>query len=228
MVAKQIKSRKRVVDHGEVFTSGCEVNAMLDLVKQETERIDSRFLEPACGDGNFLTEILCRKLSVVKKKYRKSPIDYEKNAVLAATSIYGVDILYDNVEACRKRMFNIWNKEYTAVCKTEANDDCREAVKFIFKRNILCGDALSMKTLVGEPIVFSEWAFITGFNLQRSDYRLDKLLEGDGKAKDLFSVEQEKRAPSQQSLFDTGEKLDDEGQFVQKYITHYRSVNRYE
>ena len=101
MAAKQIKSKQRVADHGEVFTAEREVKAMCDLVKQETERIDSRFLEPACGDGNFLAEILSRKMAIVKKKYKKSPLDYEKNAVLAATSIYGVDILIDNVIACR-------------------------------------------------------------------------------------------------------------------------------
>lgn len=105
----QIKSKNRVRKHGEVFTAEREVKAMCDLVKDETERIDSRFLEPACGDGNFLAEILTRKLAVVRKKYGKSPLDYEKNAVLAASSIYGVDILHDNVDACRKRMFEIWN-----------------------------------------------------------------------------------------------------------------------
>lgn len=76
---KQIKSKKRVADHGEVFTAEREVNAMLDLVKQETERVDSRFLEPACGDGNFLAEILRRKLKEVRRKYKRSPFDYEKN-----------------------------------------------------------------------------------------------------------------------------------------------------
>ena len=101
----QTKSKERVRDHGEVFTAEREVKAMCDLVKDETERIDSRFLEPACGDGNFLAEILTRKLVVVRKKYGKSPLDYEKNAVLAASSIYGVDILQDNVIACRERMF---------------------------------------------------------------------------------------------------------------------------
>ena len=116
-MSDQVKSKQRVTDHGEVFTAEREVNAMLDLVKQETERIDSRFLEPACGDGNFLAEILRRKLAVVKRKYKKSPIDYEKNAVLAATSIYGVDILQDNVDACRQRMFEIWDKEYQTVLK---------------------------------------------------------------------------------------------------------------
>ena len=108
----QVKSKQRVADHGEVFTAEREVNAMLDLVKNETERIDSRFLEPACGDGNFLAEILRRKLAVVKRKYTKSPADYAKNAILAVSSMYGVDILQDNVEACRKRLFSMWDKEY--------------------------------------------------------------------------------------------------------------------
>jgi hypothetical protein len=112
---------------------------MCDLVKDETERIDSRFLEPACGDGNFLAEILTRKLEIVKRKYKKSSLDYEKNAVLAASSIYGVDILIDNVIACRERMFKIWDKEYKSVCKKDCNDMTRDAVRFILKRNIVCG-----------------------------------------------------------------------------------------
>ena len=98
---KQIKSKQRVADHGEIFTNEREVNAMLDLVKQETERIESRFLEPACGEGAFLKEILRRKLEVVKNRYKKSPYDYERYAVLALTSIYGVDIM--NPMPCQKR-----------------------------------------------------------------------------------------------------------------------------
>ena len=112
---KQIKSKKRVADHGEVFTAEREVNAMLDLVQQETERIDSRFLEPACGDGNFLAEILRRKLAVVRRKYQKSPYDYERNAILAISSIYGVDLMTDNVEICRDRLFDIWDKACVGV-----------------------------------------------------------------------------------------------------------------
>ena len=181
----QTKSKERVREHGEVFTAEREVKAMCDLVKDETERIDSRFLEPACGDGNFLAEILTRKLAVVRKKYGKSPLDYEKNAVLAASSIYGVDILQDNVIACRARMFDIWNREYTAVCKKECDDQTREAVRFILSRNIVCGNALTLKCVDGngndtnEPIIFSEWAFITGSMLQRSDYTFAELLEED-------------------------------------------------
>lgn len=231
---RQVKSKQRVTNHGEVFTAEREVNAMLDLVKQETERIDSRFLEPACGDGNFLAEILRRKLAIVKKKYRKSPIDYEKYAVLAATSIYGVDLLQDNVDACRARMFAIWDKEYTAVLKKEVNEDCREAVRFILSRNIVCGNALTLKKVdtdgndTDEPIVFSEWAFVTGYNLQRSDYTFDKLLAGDEEGRDLFGNERQTNAaqPAQQSLFDNSKKQkpNDEGEFLKKYISHYRKV----
>lgn len=211
---KQTKSKERVRDYGEVFTNEREVKAMCDLVKDETERIDSRFLEPACGDGNFLAEILKRKLAVVKAKYKKSPLDYERNAVLAATSIYGVDIMADNVEACRNRMFEIWNKEYTAVCKKDANDQTRNAVQFIFQKNIVCGNALTLKKVdkdgneLKEPIVFSEWAFITGSNLQRKDYTFDELLNSDKKQLTI--------------------KEDDEGTFLRQYITHYRRVQDYE
>ena len=215
---KQIKSKKRVADHGEVFTAEREVNAMLDLVKQETERVDSRFLEPACGDGNFLVEILRRKLKEVRRKYRRSPFDYEKNAVLAISSIYGVDLMLDNVEACRQRLFAIWDKEYKAVCKKEVNDETREAVRFILGRNIVCGNALTLMqvdetgTDTCEPIVFSEWSFITGSMMQRKDYTFEELLRG-------------KQEPSEEQItMDMVAEPDPEGKFRAQYITHYRRV----
>src|SRR3989339_787701 len=106
---RQVVSRERVADHGEVYTATREVNAMLDLVKSETERIESRFLEPACGTGNFLAEILERKLRVVGESYGKSQFDFERYGILAVSSIYGIDILLDNVQECRKRLFNIFD-----------------------------------------------------------------------------------------------------------------------
>ena len=105
----QAISKKRVADHGEVLTGTREVNAMLDLVKQETERIDSRFLEPACGNGNFLAPILERKLAAVEKRYGKSQLDFERYAVLAVSSVYGIDILSDNVSQCRERLFGVFD-----------------------------------------------------------------------------------------------------------------------
>lgn len=184
---KQVKSKQRVADHGEVYTAEREVNAMLDLVKQETERIDSRFLEPACGDGNFLAEILRRKLAVVKSRYRRNVLDYERYAVVAASSIYGVELLQDNVEECRARMFAIWDKEYTAHCKEETGDDCRDAVRFIFQRNILCGNALTLLDMNDQPIVFSEWSLVTGSLMKRRDFELNQLMEGTKAVKDANS-----------------------------------------
>lgn len=174
----QVKSRQRVADHGEVLTGEREVKAMLDLVKQETERIDSRFLEPACGTGNFLAEILRRKLRVVEARYAKSQIEYERYAILAVSSIYGIDILEDNVQECRHRLFEIFDAEYHQLFKKAAKEQCRAAVKYILSRNIIHGDALTLQT-VGEnpqPIIFSEWSLVNGSLINRRDFAFHELI----------------------------------------------------
>ena len=236
----QVKSRQRVADHGEVFTADREVNAMLDLVKQETERVDSRFLEPACGDGNFVAEILRRKLEAAKKraippkKKKPLPMEYEKQSVIAVASIYGVDLLIDNVQACRERLYEIWDEEYKTICKKEVNDDCRAAVKFILSRNIVCGNALSLKVVddegndTDEPIVFSEWAFIMGDKMQRKDFRFDKLLAGDYEPGAEKKKKKKKETEGQMSLFsDQEEKPSDEGEFLKSYVADYRRIQEY-
>lgn len=192
-MASQIVSKQRVTDHGEVLTAHREVSAMLDLVKSETERIESRFLEPACGDGNFLAEILERKLRVVTSRYGKSQLDYERKAVLAVSSIYGIDILEDNVGKCRARLLAIFDRHYTALFKSSAREECRDAVRYILEHNIIHGDALSLKTVgpVQHPIIFSEWS--APFNnslLKRRDYTFSELLQrGDGRQQNLFVAE---------------------------------------
>lgn len=174
----QVISKQRVTDHGEVLTGKREVDAMLDLVKQETERIDSRFLEPACGNGNFLAVVLERKLSVVERRYGKSQLEYERYAVLAVSSIYGIDILEDNVAECRQRLLEIFNRVYTARFKASAKDECSDSVKYILERNIVHGDALSLKTFDGkDPIVFSEWSPINGSMIKRRDFIFADLIE---------------------------------------------------
>ena len=175
-MTKQIKSKNRVSYHGEVFTNEQEVNAMLDLVKDETDRIESRFLEPACGNGNFLAEILRRKLVRVKRQYTRNNLEYTKNSFLALTSIYGIDILEDNVEECRERLFKIWDKDYLTQCKEDILDEVRTAAKYILGKNILCGDALTLLKNDGTPIVFAQWDFITGNKIKRRDYTLDALM----------------------------------------------------
>ena len=190
MTEKQVISKKRVADHGEVLTGKREVNAMLDLVKQETQRIDSRFLEPACGNGNFLTEILERKLRVVEGRYGRSSLEYERNAVLAVSSIYGIDIQGDNVQQCRHRLFGVFEWNYTRFFKNRAKNRCREAVRYILGRNIIWGDALTLKTVGKSPeyIVFSEWSPVNGSMLKRRDFTFHGLLDHEGmKALPLFS-----------------------------------------
>lgn len=177
-INKQVNSRQRVVDHGEVFTAQREVNAMLDLVKQETERIDSRFLEPACGNGNFLAEVLNRKLAVVNNRYNKSQAEWERNALLSVGSIYGVDILEDNAEECRERLYAIFSKIYIKQFGTNCKIELLKSIKFILSKNIIWGDALDFTNPVTKkPIVFSEWSFVTGNLLKRTDYIFRFLVE---------------------------------------------------
>jgi len=174
----QVTSKQRVADHGEVFTAEREVNAMLDLVKHETERIDSRFLEPACGNGNFLAEILRRKLAVVEERYLKNQTEFERYAVLAVSSIYGVDILEDNTVECRERLFKIFDEKYTQIYKEKCKEECRNSVRFLLKRNILWGDALDFTNpATKEAIVFSEWSAFNGSMIKRRDYVFRFLVE---------------------------------------------------
>ncbi|MEI8193950.1 MAG: DNA methyltransferase [Flavobacteriia bacterium] len=174
----QVKSKKRVTDHGEVFTNEREVIAMLDLVKQETERIESRFLEPACGNGNFLAEVLRRKLKVVNDRYSKNQIEWECYATITVSSIYGVDILEDNAEECRERLFKIFEETYKSLFKEKIKNECRRSIKYLLNRNILWGDALDFTNpQTKKPIVFSEWSAVNGSMLKRRDYVFKFLVE---------------------------------------------------
>lgn len=166
-----VKSKKRVVDHGEVFTPPWMVDAMLDLVKAESERIDARFLEPACGSGNFIAQILRRKLAAVELKYGKSDFERRHYALLALMCIYGIELLADNVAECRESALEIF-VEYT---QANNDDDLHMAATHVLKANILHGDALTMRTRDGQPIAFAEWGYLGKGKFQRRDFRLDVL-----------------------------------------------------
>lgn len=172
----QIKSKERVANHGEVFTSEKEVNAMLDLVKQETERIDARFLEPACGHGNFLIKILERKMNVVETSYKTNQVEYEKYAVLAVSSIYGVDLQEDNIIEARERLISFIQAKYTNTFATTKSVRFLETIKYILSRNLIVGDALTMKVNERDPIIFSEWSFKENDNVIRRDFSFEKIL----------------------------------------------------
>ncbi|MGV6988402.1 DNA methyltransferase [Testudinibacter sp. P80/BLE/0925] len=184
---QQIKSKKRVADHGEVFTRRQEVKAMLDLMKDDTEkRDDSRYLEPACGDGNFLIEILARKLAVVEKIYHSSQREYEFNAVFALACLYGIELLQDNVIACRKRLLNYFQQQYERLFAEQTQIEVLEVAEFILSLNILHGNALTMKNAEHDEFLhFSEWSkvsFPRKWSLKRHDWIYQELIEQQGKA----------------------------------------------
>ncbi|MBR1380791.1 MAG: SAM-dependent DNA methyltransferase [Alphaproteobacteria bacterium] len=179
---KQIVSKARIANHGEVFTNPREVNAMLDMVAQETSRIDSRFLEPACGKGAFLTEILRRKLSVLRDRYRKSPVEYRRYLVLAVGSIYGIDILADNVADCRDALRAMCVAEYTDIFGFEPTPSAFiDAIDFILSKNIIHGDTLTLRRadIAEQPIRFSEWSLVSGDLFKRRDFYFSSLVDSD-------------------------------------------------
>ncbi len=166
-----IKSKQRVADHGEVFTPEWLVDAMLDLVKDETERLDSRFLEPACGSGNFLTKILKRKLATVEIKYAKSEFDRNHYALLSLMCTYGIELLEDNIAECKGILLEILS-EYLNIDKDSPLYGCAD---YVLSQNIVHGDALTMKDISGAPIAFAEWGYLGKGKFQRRDFRFDVL-----------------------------------------------------
>lgn len=166
-----IKSKKRVADHGEVFTPPWMVEAMLNLVKGETERIDARFLEPACGSGNFLVQVLQRKLGAVEIKFGKSEFEKQHYALLAVMCTYGIELLTDNIAECRANMLDILG----AYLNIDESNDIYRAGAYVLTQNLMHGDALKMRTHDGQPITFSEWGYLGKGKFQRRDFRFDVL-----------------------------------------------------
>lgn len=205
----QIKSRQRVADHGEVFTNPSEVNAMLDLVRDESFRIDSRFLEPACGDGNFLIEILRRKLSLLNDI--KTPTEWEFKSLIAVGSCYGIDILPDNAEACRERLFA---EVIDQIGIKGCTSGYEESLRYMLQKNIVCGDALTYRTAEDKPITFCEWTPIAGsMQFSRRDFQFDFLVTKN----------------HQYSLFDEQGEVQSFDEPVRTYPPlHYTQLYRYE
>jgi len=175
-----VKSKQRVADHGEVFTPAWMVDAMLDLVKDETERIDARFLEPACGSGNFMVQILKRKLAAVERKFGKCDFERQHYALYGLMCIYGIELLGDNVAECRANVLDVF-AEYLALPDA---DDLYQAAVHVLNVNVVHGDALTMRAVsdMGDrpgnsrpPITFAEWGYLGKGKFQRRDFRLDVL-----------------------------------------------------
>jgi hypothetical protein len=168
-----VRSKQRVADHGEVFTPAWMVEAMLDLVKGEADRIDSRFLEPACGNGNFLVQVLQRKLAAVELKYANSNFERRHYALLALMCLYGIEILPDNIAECRVNLLEVF-AEYLYLAQA---DDLYRAAFHVLSQNLVQGDALTMRTHDALPITFAEWGYLGKGKFQRRDFRFDALTQ---------------------------------------------------
>ncbi|AEG91063.1 DNA methyltransferase [Ramlibacter tataouinensis] len=166
-----VKSKQRVADHGEVFTPSWMVEAILDLVKDESERIDSRFLEPACGSGNFLIQVLRRKLAAVEIKFGKSEFEKRHYTLLALMCIYGIELLEDNIAECRANILEI----VADYLHLDESDDLYRAASYVLSQNLVHGDALTMRTSDRQPISFAEWGYVGKGKFQRRDFRFDIL-----------------------------------------------------
>jgi hypothetical protein len=208
MQASQVKSKQRVSDHGEVFTSSREVEAMLDLVYDKVDPIGATFLEPACGHGNFLIEILNRKLEAVGSECRRSQFDYERKLVEAVSSLYGIDIQNDNIDEARYRLLGFVEKRYQGIFGNRIRQEVLDSARFLFKKNLIWGDALdytlcrkiedkpeqvgrpTLESLRNEkpPIIFSEWKFKNS-GVQRRDFVFKEVAEGIGEDNPLFPPE---------------------------------------
>lgn len=184
-----VKSKKRVADHGEVFTPEWLVNDMLDLVKNESERIDSRFLESACGAGNFLKTVLNRKLSTVQSKYSKSEFETRHYAILALMSIYGIELLKDNVQECRIELLTI----FANFLKVDSGNIWYRAASKVIEANIIQGDALTLLTTDGEEITFPEWGYLGSGKFQRRDFHFHALTQRASIKGTLFEMFEEEQ-----------------------------------
>jgi hypothetical protein len=182
-----VKSRQRVSDHGEVFTPSWLVNDMLNLVKDETDRIDSRFLEPACGSGNFLVPILERKLNTVRAKYGASDFEQKHYALFALMCVYGIELLADNAEECRENLL----KTFTKALRISEEEVLSRAAGAVLDVNIVQGDALKLEIATGEPIVFPEWGYLGLGKYQRRDFRFDSLTQRSSMQGTLFDAFEE-------------------------------------
>lgn len=182
-----VKSRQRVADHGEVFTPAWMVEDMLNLVKDESERIDSRFLEPACGSGNFLVAVFIRKLKSVETKYGKSDFERKQHALLALMCIYGIELLPDNVEECRSNLLEVFD----SFLKTDSSDVWHKAAQKVLSVNVVQGDALTLTKANGEHIEFPEWGYLGLGKFQRRDFRYDSLTQRSSIEGTLFELLEE-------------------------------------
>ncbi len=183
-ISDLVRSRQRVADHGEVLTPAWLVEDILNLLGEESERIDARFLEPACGSGNFLVPVLRRKLATVHLEYANSDFEKKQYALLSLMCIYGIELLDDNAAECRTNLLDTFF-DYLG---NSVGDEWFRAARVVVEANIVRGDALAMTTSDGEPLTFPEWGYLGKGKFQRRDFQYEALTDRSSIAGTLFEM----------------------------------------
>lgn len=182
---KLIKSDDRVKDHGEVFTPKWVVDKMIDQpeIAAKVKSLTATFLEPSAGEGAFLVEILDRKLKYAAE-LSKSAHEFGNYALMALSTLYGIELLEDNVEMLVMNMKDTFTDNYRELMADEYQEEPDQKVynsaKVIIRANMAQGDALKKVDASGNPIIFSEWQPIGKTKVQRTEYTFEAIVNGDG------------------------------------------------
>ena len=177
IMERQVKSKQRVSDFGEVYTAHRQVTDMLDLIPAEAVGIDTTYLEPACGNGNFIIEILKRKFALITAK---DPWTYSIFMLRCVASVYGVDIQKDNTMETVDRIVAATEKVYEKAFHRLPNTLVTDAVRKIALRNIVWGNTLTGETGDGDPLSFHEWDIREDGSIMSKEYALTDMIRHNG------------------------------------------------
>jgi len=197
-----MKSKHRVQKHGEVFTPQWVVDKMVAIpgIKEKTEDVLATFLEPSAGEGAFLLAIEDIKLRFVTENYSRDA--WNTYALWALSSIYGIEFLEDNLAAARQNMLALFLDYYDAVqgSPLSKRSDLYKSARAIIWANVVQGNTLTRKNLLGEEINFSHWERIPDepHKVQRTSFTYSS----------LFTDNKYESNCIQLSLFETVEQLD--------------------
>lgn len=208
---KIIKSKKRIQNHGEVFTPKRIVKKIFDMpnIREACKNLTSTFLEPAAGEGVFLVEVLNRKMKMVEKNYSNDLTRYENYSLLALSTLYGVELLEDNAQKCAMNMYQVYFEAYQKQALGHGGkmkNKVLDSAKMIISNNIAQGNFLTKSSANGKPIVFSEWKPVNlrqnakAIKVQRTEYTIEDILDGVEKDSGEPSIHSEK--VEQLDLFD--------------------------
>jgi len=226
---KTINSKTRVQKHGEVFTPAWMVERMLDSdgIRQACENLTATFLEPGPGEGAFLCEVLRRKLKMVGEEYSDTLGQYENFALLALSTLYGIELLEDNTQICAINMYEVFRNNYESMTCSFGRGQKRsvqDSAKTIIAKNVVQGNFLTQQNPKGEPIVLTEWQSLTKptkvtktIKVIRTEYTLDDVVSG--RKNELGTTWQSVPKTIQSELFDVYKFTEKNASVNMRYVT---------